>query len=119
MDKNIETQLASFMAGLEKSRPDILYLIPDKKRREEVVSATKTIAKYVLNSDPEAKITLTPDELTGTCAELCITSDYIEYPISEDFMQAIQNAQNVEIYPHENGKIQINFSFEKVFKRVK
>lgn len=116
---NIEKELQNFMNGLEKARPSVTYLAPNKERKAEVMDAIKTIVAMVLENDKDAKFSVSPDELTGTTVDLTIITEYVEFRPMPEFINAAKVATTYEVLPsNEEGKVEINFTFNRVYKIV-
>lgn len=96
--------------------PKNVVLVKNQPRHTEVENAIREIANLVLSSDEQAKITIQPDELTGSSLTVEIITDLLVIDIVDKFCDALRFADNFEVFPKPNGKIGLGIVFENVFK---
>lgn len=123
IDKETDNKLNDFMQKLWDARPDVLYLAPNKERRDAIYNAIEGLIDVVLDYNEDAEFTVEPDCLIGTCLEFTITADCVSFSgadAMQKFLDCANLANSIEfaIAPDEE-RTEISFSFNNVYHRVK
>ena len=112
MSKEIDALIAIY----HKKMPNNVALVKNKERYDEIECAIKDIAELVLCCDSQAKIDISPDELTGSSVCVTISSSLVVIDIVDKFCDALRKADNFEVYPRSDGSIGLGIVFEDAFK---
>lgn len=96
--------------------PENVALIKNEKRHNEVEQAIKDIAQFVYETDEAARVSVQPDDLTGTSITVEIIADVVVIDMVDKFCDALRKADNFEVCAKTNGKICLGLVFEGVFK---
>lgn len=99
----------------EDHMPRSVVLVKNKQRYEEIKQAIQDIADFVWNTDKNAIINVTPDDLTGTSICVEIIASLVVIDMVDKFCDALRKANNFEVYPREDGNIGFGLVFENVF----
>ncbi len=110
--------LDELISFYNKHMPKKVCLMKNPDRYHEVKKAVDKISDFILVGDSDAKISVKPDELTGTSLCLEITTDMIVVDATDKFCDAISKVDTFEFYPLTNGKIFFGISFEDVWMPV-
>lgn len=110
--------LYELISFYNKHMPNKVCLMKNPKRYHEVKKAINKISDFVLSVDGKAKVSAKPDELTGTCLCLEITTDLIVVDAIDNFCDAISKANAFEICSLRNGKVFFGLTFEDAWMPV-
>lgn len=110
--KEIDRLIEFYQAYMPKN----VALVKDKERHVEVEQAIRDVAAFVYESDEQAKITVQPDDLTGSSIIVEIIADLVVIDMVDKFCDALRKADNFEVYAKTNGQVGLGLVFEKVFK---
>ncbi len=115
MNYQKQSALDELTTFIKAKMPKTIYLLRNKGRYEEIVNEIDKIKQFILNNDPDAKFSITKDELLGLdlsleveCTLLAITDVY-------QFCSVIKNANSIDIVPLANGKLSLIFSFADAY----
>lgn len=112
MDKDKE--IDAIIKCYEEHMPKVAVLKKNTKRYVDVKKAMQDIADFVWETDENAKISVSGDELTGTSALMTITTSLVVIDMIDKFCKALSKADNFEICANENGTITLGIVFEGV-----
>lgn len=88
--------------------------VVNPERYEEVMASCAIIREIILFNDPEATIEVSEGALQlGSMAIRIVTSDVTVYDTAA-FAEATKNADNFQVYPRTDEKIQLDILFEGV-----
>ena len=108
-------EIDALLSYLEEHTPKTVYLIKNKPRYDEVTQAIKKFADFVWAVDDKAKITVRPDDLTGTSICVEVITNLVVIDMVDDFCDVLRKANNFEVYPRTDGKIGLGLVFERAF----
>ena len=106
----------NFLNWYKDNRPETIYLVKNKQRYYEVLSAISTICSFALESNPDGtKITTNPDELLGTSLCVEIITPLVVFESMQELCAALSSADNLEICARTDGTVLIGIVFEDVY----
>jgi len=105
----------ALLAYYEDHMPKNVILVKNHQRYDETKQAIQDIADFVWETDKNAKINVTPDDLTGSSICVEIIASLVVIDMIDKFCDALRKANNFEVYPREDGNIGLGIVFEGVF----
>ncbi len=92
--------------------PKTVYLMKNKDKYPVIEQAVREISDMALSIDNEAKIKITPDELTGTTLCLSITTNLFVVDMIDKFCDLLKEASTFEACPLTNGMLSVSITFQ-------
>lgn len=108
-------EIDAILAYYEEHMPKTVYLVRNKGRYEEVVSAVKEIEDFISSIERSAKFKIDRDPLVGCHLSLVVTCTLLSVMELDKFCDAIKKASGMEIVPLTNGNLEISFGFSDVW----
>ena len=120
MNKSNEfEELDTFIELLSEKRQEPKIEVCDLKRIAELKNALENINKVVIKNSPGATIKCSLSEIDDGSDDIRIVTEDIIIDDISSFIKGIKTANNFEIYPLVDDKIQINIMFEGIKKQIK
>ena len=96
--------------------PETVYLVKNEERYEEIMSAIDKIVSLCTQEDPNTKVKVSHDPLTGTSIGLEITSGSLSVRDIKKFCEGLLVADVFGIMGLKNCKFLFEFSFQRAMK---
>lgn len=94
-----------------KETAEEVFLMRNEERYDVAVKAANRIAEMISSYDNNAEIKMYPDGLIGTYLCLSIVTDIFVIDAMPDFIDALKEANTIDVTPLVNGKIEIGLTF--------
>lgn len=108
-----------FMAKMKEWQSQPHMFIVNTSRMKEMEIAYDILKEIVCKYDPEAVMEVNINVINDGSASISIeTCDFVVHDVQE-FIEAIKNANNFEIYPLKNGNMKIAIMFNDIMKVIK
>lgn len=108
-----EYGLEGLLEILRKTPKDIPLVI-DTQRHEEALRSVRQIVEYVRRESPDAKISLSYDEIIGTTLIFTIVVDMLNIYNVKEFFKMAEAANTMDIMPRVDAMVEIGFAYNKV-----
>jgi len=108
-----------FMKQLKDWQEKPHMFIVDSKRMKQVENAHNILESIICKYSPDAKFEVEMNTLNTGSAALTVETDDVVVNNVQDFIAAIEHADNFEIYPLTDGNIRISVTFNGVMKVIK
>lgn len=103
------------LAYYEEHMPETSLLIKNQTRYDEVKEAAQCIIDFVKETDNNAIINMSTDDITGSSICLEITASLIVIDMVDKFCDALRVADNFEVCPKADGSIMLGIVFERMY----
>lgn len=108
-----EYGLEGLLEILRKTPKDIPLVI-DTQRHEEALRSVRQIVEYVRRESPDAKISLSYDEIIGTTLLFTIVVDMLNIYNVKEFFKMAEAANTMDIMPRVDAMVEIGFAYNYV-----
>lgn len=115
MKNNNDNTLEKFFDFYEEKMPAELHMVRTDKY-EPMMEAVNNLSKSIKDEYPETEIKITHVEALPSLLALGIEGDEIIIPKAKALCETLKYAQNLEIYPKTNKKIQINILLADAYR---
>lgn len=114
-DFNSETDEAlSELLGIFGNIPKNVVTMLNVPGYVKAMRSITQIVKFVKVDFPDADVTVSFDDLTGTSLLLTIVTDGVNIYKIKEFCDAISVASTMDIVPLSGEKVQVGFTYEKI-----
>lgn len=99
----------------ERHMPETAYLVRNKERYDEIVSAMEDIEAFISSIEESATFEIQKDELVGTSLGLVVNCTLLSFTEIDKFCEAIKKVDAIDFTALTDGTLEIVFGFNKAY----